>query len=194
MQLLRPGLLLLALTQLIGCGDRVVGWPIDETVAPAVVATLPSNDDADVDPGTTVSVFFSEAMDPASISLDTLTLTDGTTAVAGTVDYGGVVATFVPAAPLAPGILYTGRVTTGATDLVGNALADDYVWSFRTTILQDETPPQVSSTVPASGATEVAVNALISATFSEPMVPATVSGTSFTVLRGTTPVAGTVIE
>ncbi len=192
MQVLKPGLLLLALTQLIACGDRVVGWPIDETVAPTVVATLPPNDASDVDPGTTVSVFFSEAMDPDSISLDTLTLSDGTTAVAGTVDYDGVVATFVPTSPLAPGVLYTGRVTTGATDLVGNALANDFVWSFRTTIVADETPPQVSSTVPASGATEVAVNALISATFSEPMAPATISGTSVTIMRGTTPVSGTV--
>lgn len=46
----------------------------------------------------------------------------------------------------------------------------------------DTTPPTVSSTVPANGATQVPLNIIISATFSEPINPDTLSANSFIVL------------
>ncbi len=61
-------------------------------------------------------------------------------------------------------------------------------------IQSDATRPRVTVTDPADGATGVAINtATITATFSEDMDPATISGTSFTVTGpGTTTVTGTV--
>jgi hypothetical protein len=47
----------------------------------------------------------------------------------------------------------------------------------------DTTPPTVLSTSPASGATGVAVNASPSATFSEPMDPATLTTSTFTLVQ-----------
>src|SRR3989442_15788761 len=41
-------------------------------------------------------------------------------------------ATFTPVANLAPLAAYTATITTGATDLAGNALAANLVWSFTT--------------------------------------------------------------
>jgi hypothetical protein len=59
--------------------------------------------------------------------------------------------------------------------------------------IPDTTPPQVSSTTPAEGTTTVALNTTISATFSKPMNPSTISATSFLVAGpGGAPVAGTV--
>ena len=52
--------------------------------------------------------------------------------------------------------------------------------------------PTVSSTDPADGATGVPVNKNIAATFSKAMDPATITPTTFTLMRGTTPVSGTV--
>ncbi len=52
--------------------------------------------------------------------------------------------------------------------------------------------PTVLSTSPASSATGVARNASVRATFSEPMAPATINSTSFTVRQGGALVAGTV--
>src|SRR5665213_1234598 len=55
------------------------------------------------------------------------------------------------------------------------------------------TPPLVVSTNPASGATGVLINQVVSATFSGPMNPASVTGTTFTLTgAGGVAVAGTV--
>jgi hypothetical protein len=56
----------------------------------------------------------------------------------------------------------------------------------------DNSPLTVTSTDPAAGGTDVALNVRIAATFSAEMDPATLTATSFTLVQGTTPVAGTV--
>jgi len=72
-------------------------------------------------------------MNPSTISTATFTLKQGTTPVAGTVNYTGVTPTFTTAGNLTPLTTYTATVTTGAKDLAGNALATDFSWSFTTT-------------------------------------------------------------
>src|SRR5579863_6677795 len=56
------------------------------------------------------------------------------------------------------------------------------------------TPPTVVSVVPLGGATGVCQGAVVTATFSKAMNPATIisPATTFTLAAGTTPVAGTV--
>ena len=56
----------------------------------------------------------------------------------------------------------TARITTRVKDLAGNTLASDYTWSFTT---GDFIAPTVSSTSPVNGATGVAINSTITATF-----------------------------
>src|SRR6185503_5031720 len=107
----------------------------------------------------------------------------------------GVTATFTPAGNLSPLTPYTATITSGAMDLAGNALPTDFVWSFTTGATPDTTAPTLSATdptVPADAATGVAINQIITATFSEAMDPSTISTTTFTLKQGTTPVAGTV--
>ena len=59
--------------------------------------------------------------------------------------------------------------------------------------IPDTTAPQVSSTTPAAGATTVALNTTISATFSKPMNPSTIDAASFLVVGpGGASIAGTV--
>ena len=78
---------------------------------------------------------FSEAIDASTLTTSTLVLTapDGT-AIVTTVSYNGANAEAVvlPRRPLEPATWYTVRVTQGIKDLVGNPLAADYVWTFRT--------------------------------------------------------------
>ncbi len=57
----------------------------------------------------------------------------------------------------------------------------------------DITPPVVSSAVPINTATGVGINSIMSATFSEPMDPLTITNVTFTLKQGVTPVSGTVI-
>src|SRR6185503_12161389 len=84
------------------------------TTAPTVSFTVPANVATGVTISGSVAAAFSEAMDPLTINTATFTLKQGTTAVAGTVGYVGVTATFTPAGNLAPLTPYTATVTIGA--------------------------------------------------------------------------------
>src|SRR5450759_1903617 len=148
------------------------------------------------DPGTTatgvalnkvVEFTFSEPMAPSTINGTTFTLKQGTNVVPGAVTYSGTTATFTPASPLAAGLPYTATITTGATDVAGNALAASSVLTFTT-----DAAPTVTSTDPANSATGVILNKAVTATFSEPMDPLTLTATTFTIKQGTTLFAGTV--
>jgi Ice-binding-like/Bacterial Ig-like domain len=167
-----------------GCGREQAASP----VSPTVVATFPANGATSVVLTTTITAGFSSVMAPATINATTFTLTGpGGVAVAGSVSYSGTTATFTPTASLAANSVFIATVTTGAQDPGGNALAANFVWTFTTGA------PTVISTTPTSGATTVPVNTLLSATFSEPMDPTTITGTTFTLTGpGATPVAGAI--
>ena len=163
---------------------------------PVVVSTVPANLAANVPFNQVISATFSKAMDPATISSATFTLTGpGSTNVTGLVAYAAIgnTLTFIPAANLAPSTLFTATITTGAQDLAGDALASNYVWTFTTGAAPDITPPQVVSTVPANSATNIPLNQTVSATFTEAMNPLTITTATFTLTGpGGTAIAGTV--
>jgi uncharacterized protein (TIGR03437 family) len=160
--------------------------------APTVTSTVPANGAVGVAIGNKLSAVFSTVMNPATITASTFTLTQGTTPVSGAVTYAGTTATFGPAGTLAPNTKFTATITTGAKDAAGNALASNYVWSFTTGATPDTTPPTVISTVPANGASGVPSGSKITATFSKAMDPLSITASTFTLMQGTTPVAGAV--
>src|ERR1700738_337798 len=164
-------------------------WTFTTAPPPTVVSTVPADGAASVAVNTHISATFSEAMNPATIDAGTFALTGpGATPVGGVVTYAGTTATFTPTGVLANSTLYTATITTGAKDLTGAPLAANFVRTFTTAA-----PPTVVSTVPVNGATTVAVNTAISATFSEAMNVATINAATFTVTGpGATPVAGVV--
>jgi len=84
---------------------------------------------------------------------------------------------------------YEARVTTAVKDLIGNALQQDYVWTFSTgtTIL-----PIVIATSPINLATNVAFNKVITATFSVPMDQSTITLSTFTLTKAGVTVLGDV--
>jgi len=162
-----------------------------DTTAPTVLSTNPTSSSATVTPAATLTATFSEAMDPATVTTVEFILKNGATPVSGTVTYGGRTATFTPATFLTPSTVYTAMITMSVKDLAGNAMSSNYSWSFMTTA-PDVMPPKVLSTSPADSASAVAINSVITATFSEAMDPATVTTAEFGLKNGTTPVSGTV--
>ncbi len=117
------------------------GAMADDTV-PTVSVTAPLNNAASPVPANgNVTATFSEAMDPETINSTTinsvtftLTYMNGETleSVPAEVTYAGLVATLNPTNSLPGDKLITATITTGVKDLVGNALANDYTWSFTT--------------------------------------------------------------
>jgi hypothetical protein len=151
--------------------------------APTVISTVPANLATGVPINRALSATFSVAMDPATITATSFTLAGpGGVAVTGVVTYipAGSVATFTPAANLAPSTLYTATITTGAQDLAGTALAANYVWTFTTAASTVLTPPTVIATIPLNNAIGVPLNQTVSATFSTGMNPATINSTTVT--------------
>ena len=169
--------------------DYVWTFSTGTTLSPVVIATDPANNETGVPLNKTVTATFNMPMNSLTINATTFTLKQGTTAIAGSVSYSGTTASFTPTTPLTLNTVYTATITTGAKNTTGTALANNYVWTFTTGTL---TAPRVISTDPANNATGVVLNKIISATFSEVMNPLTINSTTFTLMQGTTLVAGAV--
>jgi hypothetical protein len=108
------------------------GAPLD-TTAPTVSSTIPADTATGVAINRNITATFSEAMDAATITTTTFTVTaPGPVPVLGIVTYAGTVATFDPTSDLAASTTYTATVTTGVKDLAGNPLAVTKTWSFTT--------------------------------------------------------------
>jgi hypothetical protein len=170
-----------------------------DTTPPTVTSVFPAAGATNVPTNTAPTITFSEAMDGNTINGTTITLKNTTTgtAVAGTVSYNTTthIATFTPTVALANGTGYTITVTTGVKDVAGNALATQFTSTFTTAAAPDTTPPTVTTTSPLDGATNVAINTTVTATFSEPMDAATITaaGTfTMTTTTGAVNVPGTV--
>jgi Bacterial Ig-like domain/Bacterial Ig domain/Calcineurin-like phosphoesterase len=132
-------------------------WTVD-TTAPTVTNTVPADAATDVAIATNVDATFSEAMNPASLNTSSFTLVPqgDTNPIAATISYDAASnkATLQPTTTLVNATTYVVTVkggAGGATDLAGNPLAADVVWSF-TTVGSDTTAPSVTLTAPADGA------------------------------------------
>ena len=116
-----------------------------DTTPPTVVSTTPADNATAMALAASISITFSEALDPASVSGATLTLLSGGTTVAASVNYDASsrTARLVPTSNLSYATTYTVTAEGGSTDprlkdLAGNALAASYSWSFTT---RDVPPP-----------------------------------------------------
>jgi hypothetical protein len=129
-----------------GCSDPDKnGLASTPTTPPTVILATPANGSTGVCPSTAIiSATFSKAMNPATITTSTFTLTGpGGAAVSGTVTYVATsnIATFKPSSALALNTVYTATITTGAADTFGNQLAANFVWSFTTAAAACPPPP-----------------------------------------------------
>ncbi len=169
--------------------DYIWTFSTGTSLQPLVISTDPDNNETGVVLNKIIKATFNTAMNPTTINGTTFTLKQGVTSIAGAVSYSGTTTSFVPSLPLTANTVYTATITTGAKNLVGVAISNDYVWSFTTGTL---TAPIVMSTDPFNTESGVALNKIITATFNMPMNPSTISGTTFTVKIGSNSVSGTV--
>jgi hypothetical protein len=154
-----------------------------DITAPTVSVTSPTDTAIAVPIGRLVTIGFSEAMDPATVTTTTFKLASGAglTPVTGTVTPTGTSAVFDPTNNLLNNTLYTATVTTGVKDLAGNAMVNNFVFTFTTGIIADTTAPTVISTIPLNLATGVANNSAVTATFSESMNPLSTTTATYAV-------------
>jgi hypothetical protein len=156
-------------------------------ICPEVVSTDPANGAINVVTQKIITATFNEVMDASTINEINFIVRQGTNSVSGTVTYSGLVATFTPSSPLLANTVYTATMKKEVKDPAKNSMIADYVWSFNTGAV-----PIVVSTDPANGATDVALNKVVTATFSTNMNPATINATTFTMKQGATVITGVV--
>lgn len=105
----------------------VTYMPPDST-PPTITSTSPADGATNVAVNSAISVTFSEAMDPTTIT----SLTFFANGVSGSIEYGGNTAILRPSTALSASTTYTVTVTTGVKDAAGNPLSSNQVWSFVT--------------------------------------------------------------
>jgi hypothetical protein len=145
-------------------------------IPPTVTAVTPLNGATGVALNLKViTATFDQAMNPATIIAANFTVSGGVTGTVS-VDITGTIATFkITSGNLTASTTYTATITTGVENLDDNAMASNFVWTFKTGAAPDLIPPTVISTIPLSGATGVPLNQIITATFSKAMAPLTVT-------------------
>jgi hypothetical protein len=184
------GLVLVLTISVSGCGDRGGGHlvfsspgqgPGGDIVPPSVISATPETGAAGIKINSVISVDFSEYVNQSTVSISTFILNDaGNNSVTGSVVCNGTSASFTPVGYLTPNTIYTATITNGVTDLSGNHLNGYYSWSFTTSSSTDVTPPTVVSSDPSPNAFEINVSGILAVTFSEPIDPATITPSVFT--------------
>jgi hypothetical protein len=161
-------------------------------VRPTVTSTIPVNNGTGIAINSKVTAVFSVEMDPSTVTSTKFKLLQGTTVIAGTIEYNGLTASFIPSADLMPNTLYTATITTGVMNMAGTGLLNNYTWSFTSVNISDMTIPTVISTEPSDNASAVPLNKLPSVIFSEAMDQATINSSTFTLMQGNTAITGAV--
>jgi hypothetical protein len=123
--------------------DMVGDMKVDMAIAPTIVATRPARAEVGVAVNASIQVVFSEAMDGATLTASTFTLTAGAMTIPGAVSSSGDAVTFRPSAPLSVDTTYTATIMAGVKDASGDALAADYVWTFTTRATRSRGPAPV---------------------------------------------------
>ncbi|MDD5472383.1 MAG: Ig-like domain-containing protein, partial [Sideroxydans sp.] len=119
-----------------------------DTSIPYVISHVPAADSVDVAVASTITAYFSEPMDAASITTSGTFIVNrlspapsgpvpglrGPIPVEGTVTYNAETrtATFTPSSSLAGSTLYAATISTAARDLAGNAMTSEISWNFTT--------------------------------------------------------------
>ncbi|MBQ0768990.1 MAG: DUF3494 domain-containing protein [Bizionia sp.] len=103
-----------------------------DVISPTVISTDPIDNEMNVARNKVISVNFSEALNPSTINDLTFSLEQAGVTLEGSVSYSGTTAKFVSSTILDPETQYVATLTTGITDVAGNALETNTELHFTT--------------------------------------------------------------
>jgi YD repeat-containing protein len=159
--------------------------PGADTTAPTIVQLNPPNGVGAVGTNNVITAEFSEPINATTVSTTTFSLTAGGVPVNGRVKVvtgprgPNTQAIFTPDQLLGSSISYAVALGTGITDTASNPLAAPFSSSFGTGTGIDNFQPSLLSVSPQNQMTGVPLNARVTARFSEPINPLTITATTF---------------
>lgn len=112
---------------------------VKDMIEPTVISTNPSDHFQGVAPSSSITVSFSEPIDPITVTSETIRVKDSnSTLVTGTLTYDDASRSsiFVPSANLLDSEEYTLLITTGIRDLSGNAKLNEDMRTFKVSSLK----------------------------------------------------------
>jgi hypothetical protein len=168
-------------------GGTSNGLPIEyemDVTPPEVIDVIPSPGEIDVPVNTTITIHFSEPLNPDTLTSDTIILEGPEGPVEANVDpvFNATGVILRPLENLNTLTTYTLSVS-GVEDIAGNLIASPYEMTFTTGAQADVESPEVVRVTPSGG--EVAVNSVVVVEFSEPIDPATINDTTFRLYNST---------
>ncbi|HYD03041.1 MAG TPA: DUF4332 domain-containing protein [Alphaproteobacteria bacterium] len=169
-----------------------------QSTSPWIVYVSPVNNEEDISRYEKIVIIFSEDMNPSTIDENSIVVmqrltpdenmedmndSDNDTSniyreknIEGTVEYSGRTATFTPDVPFSPdqefGNVFTVTVTSGAQDLDGNSISQEYMWSFTTgedSFNAGATTAQLDQDIPPAGSTGTTTQPPVEATPEAPI-------------------------
>ena len=157
--------------------------PTNPDVTGPLVASLVPEDGAGLPANSSLLVRFNEAILQTSLTNITASMTYGeepeqTAEGEVKLSSDGYVLAFDPVLNLQPNTEYTFRLN-GAKDLAGNPMAVEYVQTFTTGEIADNTGPTQITVTPFDNASRVPVNSLLQLTYDEVVNPAVLNNDNF---------------
>ena len=116
-------------------------WNFTTGTVPVVVSTDPVNNATGVALNKVIRATFNMPMNQSTLNATSFTVKQGATTIVGTISYSGSTVSFTPNSSLEGNKIYTATITTGAQNLAGIPLANNYVWNFTTVVPVIVTPP-----------------------------------------------------
>jgi methionine-rich copper-binding protein CopC len=162
-----------------------------DTTAPTLVSSSPANNATGVSIGTSVTLNFSEPMNP-NLTFVTFSPQGGGTNSAWTNGNTTLKLNLLATVPGQPSNVYAGNTTytlnVDGEDAAGNTLTGATTFGFTTLTVTDTSAPTVLDTVPAAGAQGVApgLGKTFTATFSEKMSSSVLTAVNFVPNAGAT--------
>ncbi|MDA3884668.1 MAG: Ig-like domain-containing protein [Candidatus Delongbacteria bacterium] len=133
--------ILIALIAFLGsCASTTKVVQIKDTTPPFVTLTVPYHGTHGVELHTKIRVAFSEPVDVKTVNSKTFEIFQGESLE---LIYGDVLATsstsatFTIGSYLTPNTTYVGKISNGVKDIAGNALSNNFYWSFKTVSIPD---------------------------------------------------------
>ena len=153
---------------------------------PTVVSSLPVNGATNQEWNTGITITFSEAILENTVNNTSISISPAVSYMSSLDSVDTTKASLIPAANLAASTAYTITVSTAITDLVENAMAAPFVFSFTTKAAPpppDTTPPTVISTNPVNNELTTLPSVSPTISFSEDLLDGSVTTTTVRVFK-----------